>query len=73
MQGRTRREIRALVSEANAKKKQDRVNHIFKCLIRAITAKAINPYTMETIQHLDGTMSSEPSEIHLVLTTWFQN
>ena len=72
MQGRTRREIRALVSEANAKKEQDRVNHKFKRLIRAITAKAINPYTMETLQHPDGTMSSEPSEIHHVLTTWFQ-
>jgi hypothetical protein len=71
MQGRTRREIRTLVSEANAKKEQDRVNHKFKRLIRAITAKAINPYTMETLQHLDGTMTSEPSEIHHVLTVWF--
>ena len=72
MQGRTRREIRALVSAATAKKEQDRMDHKFKRLIRAITAKAINPYSMETLQNLDGTMSSEPSEIHGILTTWFQ-
>ena len=71
MQGRARSELRKLMSEAAAKKEQDRKDHKFKCLIRAITAKAINPYTMETLQNVDGTMTSDPAEIHNILTVWF--
>jgi len=71
MQGRARSELRKLMSEAAARKEQDRKDHKFKRLIRAITAKAINPYSMETLQNLDGSMTSDPTEIHNILTAWF--
>ena len=60
MQGRSRSELRALMSDAMRKKEQDRKDNKLKKLIASITGRQGNPYNMDTLQNLDGSMTSDP-------------